>query len=67
MNEAQQLSNEAADLHKSCDFVRAGFCDADNRRSSTPTSGRFIPDEQYLDVASESVLCRLLYSTKSGH
>ena len=43
MNEAQQLSNENADLHKSCDFVRAGFCDADNRRSSTPTSGRFIP------------------------
>ena len=26
MNEAQQLSNENADLHKSCDFVRRSRC-----------------------------------------
>ena len=31
MNEAQQLSNENADLHKSCDFVRQGAASGDER------------------------------------
>ena len=68
MNEAQQLSNENADLHKSCDFVRAEFCDADNQRSPNLILGcSFVTHKQYLDVASDSVLCRLLYSAESGH